>query len=90
VDSGGFSASVWAQEPGYLITVIPPGKGSYQFPQGYQTPWGHLPGIPQNTGVVPSHDNQCTLEELDVMIATGYSQAPTYLGFTLPMWSLVS
>src|ERR1700675_1217623 len=33
------SASVWAQEPGYPITVVPPGKGPYQFPQGYQTPW---------------------------------------------------
>ena len=32
-------AGAWAQEPGYPITVIPPGKGSYQFPQGYQTPW---------------------------------------------------
>ena len=32
------SASGWAQEPGYPITIVPPGKGQYQFPQGYQTP----------------------------------------------------
>ena len=36
------SASVWAQEPGYPITLVPPGKGSYQFPQGYQTPWDKI------------------------------------------------
>jgi glyoxylase-like metal-dependent hydrolase (beta-lactamase superfamily II) len=36
------SAFVWAQEPGYPITVIPPGKGPYQFPQGYQTPWDKI------------------------------------------------
>src|ERR1700726_5130170 len=36
------SESVWAQEPGYPITVVPPGKGSYQFPQGYQTPWDKI------------------------------------------------
>ncbi len=36
------SASVWAQEPGYPITVVPPGKGPYQFPQGYQTPWDKI------------------------------------------------
>ena len=28
------SASAWAQEPGYPITVVPPGKGPYQFPPG--------------------------------------------------------
>src|SRR5579863_5671735 len=33
------SASVWAQAASYPITVVPPGNGSYQFPQGYQTPW---------------------------------------------------
>jgi len=33
------SPSAWAQESGYPITVVPPGKGPYQFPQGYQTPW---------------------------------------------------
>jgi glyoxylase-like metal-dependent hydrolase (beta-lactamase superfamily II) len=34
-----FSAAAWAQQPAYPITVVPPGKGPYQFPQGYQTPW---------------------------------------------------
>jgi glyoxylase-like metal-dependent hydrolase (beta-lactamase superfamily II) len=33
------SARVWAQEAGYPITIIAPGKGPYTFPQGYQTPW---------------------------------------------------
>src|SRR5579862_5963447 len=33
------SATMWAQEPGYPITVVPPGKGPFDFPQGYQTPW---------------------------------------------------
>jgi len=28
-----------AQESGYPITVIPPGKGPFTFPPGYQTPW---------------------------------------------------
>src|ERR1700730_10405156 len=36
------SASAWAQEAGYPITVIPPGKGPYEFPQGYQTPWDKI------------------------------------------------
>jgi len=36
------SASAWAQEPGYPITVVPPGIGPYQFPQGYQTPWDKI------------------------------------------------
>src|SRR6202022_840164 len=36
------SARVGAQEPGYPITVVPPGKGPYQFPQGYQTPWDKI------------------------------------------------
>jgi cyclase len=30
---------VWGQEPGYPITITPPGKGPYTFPAGYQTPW---------------------------------------------------
>ncbi len=34
--------SAWAQEPGYPITVVPPGKGPYQFPQAYQTPWDKI------------------------------------------------
>src|SRR5204863_9667296 len=28
-----------AQEPGYPIEIVPPGKGPYTFPAGYQTPW---------------------------------------------------
>jgi glyoxylase-like metal-dependent hydrolase (beta-lactamase superfamily II) len=36
------SAGVWAQQPGYPITVVPPGKGPYQFPQGYQAPWDKI------------------------------------------------
>src|ERR1700693_4912730 len=36
------SSRVGAQEPGYPITVVPPGKGPYQFPQGYQTPWDKI------------------------------------------------
>src|SRR5271169_4009702 len=36
------STSVWAQESGYPITIVPPGKGPYQFPQGYQTPWDKI------------------------------------------------
>jgi glyoxylase-like metal-dependent hydrolase (beta-lactamase superfamily II) len=44
-------AGVWAQEkacagscvePGYPITIVPPGKGPYEFPQGYQTPWDRI------------------------------------------------
>jgi len=38
----GVSASAWAQQPGYPITVVPPGKASYQFPLGYQTPWDKI------------------------------------------------
>ncbi len=36
------SAGAWAQEPGYPITIVPPGKGLYQFSQGYQTPWDKI------------------------------------------------
>jgi len=36
------SASAWAQEAGYPITVVPPGKGPYTFPQGFQTPWDKI------------------------------------------------
>ncbi len=36
------SAGAWAQEAGYPIMVVPPGKGPYQFPQGYQTPWDKI------------------------------------------------
>jgi cyclase len=35
-------ANARAQEPGYPITIVPPGKGPYQFPQGYQTPWDKI------------------------------------------------
>jgi glyoxylase-like metal-dependent hydrolase (beta-lactamase superfamily II) len=41
----GMSALVWAQgTPGarYPITVIPPGKGPYTFPAGYETPWDKI------------------------------------------------
>src|SRR4026207_1726970 len=31
--------AVRTQEAGYPITLIPPGKGPYTFPDGYQTPW---------------------------------------------------
>lgn len=34
-------ASAWAQER-YPITVVPPGKGPFEFPQGYQTPWDKI------------------------------------------------
>jgi glyoxylase-like metal-dependent hydrolase (beta-lactamase superfamily II) len=37
-----FAASAWAQERDYPITVVPPGKGPYEFPQGYQTPWDKI------------------------------------------------
>jgi glyoxylase-like metal-dependent hydrolase (beta-lactamase superfamily II) len=33
------SASAWAQYP---ITVVPPGKGPFQFAPGYQTPWDKI------------------------------------------------
>src|ERR1700694_5862418 len=36
------SAGVQAQERGYPITIVPPGRGPYQFPQGYQTPWDKI------------------------------------------------
>jgi len=36
------SVCAWAQESGYPITLVPPGKGPYQFPQGYQTPWDKI------------------------------------------------
>jgi cyclase len=42
-------ASIWlvcagacAQQGGFPITVVPPGKGPYQFPAGYQTPWDKI------------------------------------------------
>ena len=36
------SAGARAQEPGYPIIVVPPGKESKQFPPGYQTPWDKI------------------------------------------------
>jgi glyoxylase-like metal-dependent hydrolase (beta-lactamase superfamily II) len=36
------SAGGWAQERGYPITLVPPGKGPYEFPSGYQTPWDKI------------------------------------------------
>lgn len=35
-------ASSWGQGGGYPITLVPPGKGPYEFPQGYQTPWDKI------------------------------------------------
>ncbi len=35
-------ASGWGQSAGYPITLIPPGKGPYEFPQGYRTPWDKI------------------------------------------------
>src|SRR5438034_631030 len=35
----GISAMVWTQGAEYPITLIPPGKGPYTFPPGYETPW---------------------------------------------------
>ena len=37
-----FPSMVRAQEPGYPITLIPPGEGNYTFPPGYQTPWDQI------------------------------------------------
>ena len=31
--------TAWAQGTQYPITIIPPGRGPYTFPAGYQTPW---------------------------------------------------
>jgi cyclase len=36
------SACVWGQERAYPITVVPPGKGPYEFAPGYQTPWDKI------------------------------------------------
>ena len=40
--SGTASVRAWTQSPQYPITVIPPGKGPYTFPEGYQTPWDKI------------------------------------------------
>lgn len=34
--------STAAQQPRYPITLVPPGNGPYDFPQGYQTPWDRI------------------------------------------------
>src|SRR5262245_41943421 len=31
-----------AQEPGFPVTLIAPGKGPFSFPPGYQTPWDEI------------------------------------------------
>src|SRR5947207_15435609 len=31
-----------AQQAGYPITLVPPGKGPFTFPAGYQTPWDKI------------------------------------------------
>jgi cyclase len=36
------SAGAYAQSGGYPITVVPPGKGPFDFPPGYQTPWDKI------------------------------------------------
>ncbi len=36
------SATARAQGTQYPITIIPPGKGPYTFPEGYQTPWDKI------------------------------------------------
>jgi hypothetical protein len=36
------SAVVGAQRAEYPVTVVPPGKGPYSFPEGYQTPWDRI------------------------------------------------
>src|SRR3984893_19588006 len=38
----GVGAMVWAQGAKYPVTLIPPGKGPYTFPQGYETPWDKI------------------------------------------------
>src|SRR5260221_9229844 len=35
-------AGVTTQEAGYPVEVIPPGKGPFTFPDGYQTPWDKI------------------------------------------------
>jgi hypothetical protein len=60
-----------AQEPGYPITLIPPGQADYAFPAGYQTPWAKVgrgevgreggrwacgPGVREQTGTLRPSD----------------------------------
>jgi cyclase len=42
VVTAALSASLWAQGGNYPITLIPTGKGPYEFPPGYQTPWDKI------------------------------------------------
>ena len=35
-------AMVSAQIAEYPITLVPPGKGPFTFPEGYQTPWDRI------------------------------------------------
>jgi glyoxylase-like metal-dependent hydrolase (beta-lactamase superfamily II) len=39
---GAGSLSLSAQRPDYPITIVPPGKGPFTFPAGYQTPWDRI------------------------------------------------
>ena len=34
--------AIAAQQAGYPITIVPPGKGPFTFPAGYQTPWDKI------------------------------------------------
>jgi cyclase len=36
------SAKTSAQESGYPVELVPPGKGTYTFPPGYETPWDKI------------------------------------------------
>jgi glyoxylase-like metal-dependent hydrolase (beta-lactamase superfamily II) len=36
------SGAVWAQDAHYPITITPPGRGPYTFPEGYQMPWDKI------------------------------------------------
>jgi cyclase len=36
------SAVAQAQQAQYPVTIVPPGKGPYTFPPGYQTPWDKI------------------------------------------------
>ncbi len=38
----GLCTGVRTQETAYPITVVPPGKGPFSFPPGYQTPWDKI------------------------------------------------
>jgi glyoxylase-like metal-dependent hydrolase (beta-lactamase superfamily II) len=40
--AAGVPSTGHAQAPGYPQTIIPPGKGPFTFPDGYQTPWDRI------------------------------------------------